>query len=81
MNEEELREVFFKYPYLITKEHDVINIVHENNLNSESFPDLFIEIPNTKYYWGIKLRDLLKKDYHQAKRYRNAIINNKLELS
>ena len=77
MYEEDLHEIFFRYPYLIINEPaSIINTIHEYKLDSSSIPDIYIETKNEKYYCEVKLGKLKEKDLYQAIRYFNTINGN-----
>ena len=77
MYEEDLHEIFFRYPYLIIDEPaSIINTIHEYKLDSSSIPDIYIETKNEKYYCEVKLGKLKEKDLYQAIRYFNTINGN-----
>ena len=81
MFEEDLHEIFYKFPYLITNEsNSIINTIHEYKLNSDSIPDIYIEEINKKTYCEIKITKLNEKDLYQAMRYLNALNINRNEI-
>ena len=77
MYEEDLHEIFFKFPYLIIIDpNSIINTIHEYKLDSNSIPDIYIETDNKKFYCEVKLGKLKEKDLYQAIRYLNTIVDN-----
>ena len=55
MYEEDLHEIFYKFPYLIINEPEsIIKTIHEYELNSNSIPDIYIETNSEKFYCEIK---------------------------
>jgi hypothetical protein len=74
MYEEDLHEIFYRFPYLlIDKPVSIINTIHEYKLDSDSIPDIYIETLYEKYYCEIKLGALKEIDLYQAIRYLNTI--------
>lgn len=72
MYEEDLHEVFYRYPYLIVNEpNSIIKTIHEYELDSNSIPDIYIETKTKKYYCEVKIGKLKEKDLYQAIRYFN----------
>ncbi len=74
MFEEDLHEIFYRFPYLIVnKTASIINTIHEYRLDSASIPDIYIETLFKKYYCEVKLGNLKEIDLYQAIRYSNTI--------
>lgn len=74
MFEEDLHEIFYRYPYLIINETEsIIKTIHEYILDSNSIPDIYIETETKRYYCEIKLGNLKEKHLYQAIRYFNTI--------
>jgi len=72
--EEDLHDIFYRFPYLIIdKPVSIINTIHEYKLDSNSIPDIYIETLYEKYYCEVKLRYLKEIDLYQAIRYLNTI--------
>lgn len=70
--EEDLHELFYRFPYfLVDKPDSIINTIHEYKLNSDSIPDIYIETINENHYFEIKLGALKEIDLYQAIRYLN----------
>ena len=81
MYEEDLHEIFFKFPYLIINDpNSIINTIHEYKLDSNSIPDIYIETDNKEFYCEVKLGKLKEKDLYQAIRYLNTVVDN-IELN
>ncbi|MFX1392203.1 MAG: PD-(D/E)XK nuclease family protein [Promethearchaeota archaeon] len=77
MFEEDLHDVFYRYPYLIINEpNSIIETIHEYELDSNSILDIYIETKTKKIYCEVKITKLKEKDLYQALRYLNAIHNN-----
>ena len=76
MYEEDLHEIFYRYPYLIVNEpNSIIEAIHEYELDSDSIPDIYIETEAKRYYCEIKIGKLKEKDLYQAIRYLNTLQN------
>lgn len=76
MYEEDLHEIFYRYPYLIVnKPNSIIETIHEYELDSDSIPDIYIETEAKRYYCEIKIGKLKEKDLYQAIRYLNTLQN------
>lgn len=74
MYEEDLHEIFYRYPYLIVNEpNSIIKTIHEYELDTNSIPDIYIETKTKKYYCEVKIGKLKEKDLYQAIRYLNTI--------
>jgi len=74
MYEEDLHDIFYRYPYLIVNEpNSIINTIHEYKLDSNSIPDIYIETDKERYYCEVKVGQLKEKDLYQAIRYFNTI--------